>query len=44
MFLRDPTEKASPSPHLRMEIVPVSEPLCFLVFGILDDKQSPETQ
>jgi hypothetical protein len=30
-------------PHLRVETDPVSETLCFLVFIILDDGQSPET-
>jgi hypothetical protein len=30
-----------PSPHLRTETEPVSEMLCFLVFRILDDGQSP---
>jgi hypothetical protein len=27
-----------------LETDPVSETLCFLVFGIVDDGQSPETQ
>jgi hypothetical protein len=31
-------------PHLRTEIDPVSEALCFLVFRIPDDGRSPETQ
>jgi hypothetical protein len=30
--------------HLRMERDPVSETLCFLVFRIPDDGQSPEPQ
>jgi hypothetical protein len=34
----------SSSPHLRTETSSVSETLCFLVFRIPDDGQSPETQ
>jgi hypothetical protein len=41
LFLRDPTEQVSPSPHLRMETDPVSEPLCFLIFRILEKIQKP---
>jgi hypothetical protein len=33
----------SPSPHLRTDTDPVSETLCFLVFRVPDDEQSPET-
>jgi hypothetical protein len=33
-----------PSPHLRTETDLVFETLCFLVFRILDDGQSPQTQ
>jgi hypothetical protein len=43
LFLRDPTEYMSSSPHLRMERDPVSE-TCFLVFRIADDVQSRETE
>jgi hypothetical protein len=32
----DPTEHVALSNHLRAEAVPVSETLCFLVFGIPD--------
>jgi hypothetical protein len=31
--VRDPTELGVPSPHLKTETNPVSETLCFLVFG-----------
>jgi hypothetical protein len=31
-------------PHLRTATDPVSETSCFLVYVILDDGQSPETQ
>jgi hypothetical protein len=34
----------SASPHLRMDIDPVSETLCFLVFGIPGDGQGPQSQ
>jgi hypothetical protein len=42
--LRDPTECVSPCPHLKPETVPVSETLCFLVFRIPDNGQSPQIQ
>jgi hypothetical protein len=44
LLLRDQTEQLSPSSHLRTDTDPVSEALCFLVFRIPDDGQSPETQ
>jgi hypothetical protein len=31
-------------PHLITEIDPISEKLCFLVFRIPDDGQSPESE
>jgi hypothetical protein len=37
-------ERASPSPHVRTETHAVSKTSCFLVFRILDDGHSPETQ
>jgi hypothetical protein len=41
---RGPTEQLSPSPHLKIETVPVSETVCFLVFRIPDDGQRSESQ
>jgi hypothetical protein len=42
---KGPSEQVSPPPHLRSrETDAVSKMLCFLVFRILDDGQSPETQ
>jgi hypothetical protein len=43
-FLRDRREEVTSSLHLRMETDPVSETLCFLVFRVPDDGQSPHTQ
>jgi hypothetical protein len=34
----------SPSPYLKTETDPVSETLGYLLFRILDDEQSPQTQ
>jgi hypothetical protein len=44
LFLRDPTECAYSSLHLRTETDPVSKMLSFLVFTILNNGQSPESQ
>jgi hypothetical protein len=44
LFLRNPTDLVSPSPHLKMETDPVSDTSIFLVFKIPGDGQSPETQ
>jgi hypothetical protein len=41
---KEPSRVGLPLPHLSTETDPVSETLCFPVFGILDDGQSPETQ
>jgi hypothetical protein len=38
------TKEVSSSPHLRTETDAVSETLCFLVFKILDNGQSEQTQ
>jgi hypothetical protein len=44
LFLRDPTKQVSLALHLKMEIDLISETLYFLVFRILGNGQSPETQ
>jgi hypothetical protein len=44
VFKRDSTEYVSVSLYLKMETEPVSQMLCFLIFRILGDGQSPETQ
>jgi hypothetical protein len=44
LFLRDPREQVSSPPHQRTETDPVSTTLCFLVFRIPNDGQSPGTQ
>jgi hypothetical protein len=43
MFKKAETVGVSPN-HLRTETDAVSETLCFLIFRIPDDGQSPETQ